>query len=983
MLRSASFCPAETGDRLPPWPPTPSTTARADTQSLPENAPTPELRQSLEAFIRYRQDHLTGDEKGEAQVFLDRLFIAFGHSGVHEAGAKLEKRLTKHDEGGTAFADLVWKPRVLIEMKKAGVNLAKHYRQAFDYWLDLTPDRPLYVILCNFDELWIYDLNRQLEEPVDKLALEDLPRRWEALAFMLPRQEAPAFGNDLVAVTRESAAKASGVFNRLLYRGVDRDAAQRFILQSVMAMFSEDIGLLPRHSFTKAVEDCLDGASAYDLLSGLFREMDTPGVTAGGRFQGTPYFNGGLFQERSPLELTREELEQLHDCCKDDWAQVRPAIFGTLFEQSLDKSERHAFGAYFTSEADIQKVVMPTIVRPWREKIDRASTVEELHGLAEELLNFRVLDPACGSGNFLYIAYRELRRIERALSDKIVSRRRRRGAEDEMRMSYVSNTQFFGIDVRPFAIEVAKVTLMLGRKLAADELGDERSVLPLADLDGNFQAADAIFTPWPAFDVCIGNPPYLGRRRIVTERGAAYSSRLQAEYPDIGGVSDYVVYWFRKAHDLLPINGRAGLVGTNTVRQGDTRKHSLDYITEHDGVIYDAVASQPWSGDATVEVSIVNWTKELDPGPKTLWLADGSVRIHPDHISGSLSAELDADKARRLAVNWSPKVCFQGQTTGHTPGFVLSPEQAHAMAQKDPLSALVLYPYLDGDDLNNSSRPRRFVIDIEADDTIAARAGAPEAFAHVKERVLPHRQARADKEAEDNKAILLKNPNARVNWHHRNFLDKWWQLAWRRSDMLAAVSNLPRYIALSIVAVENRPSIYAFVSPGIHSSHAVQVFAFSDDYSFGILHSHVHRVWFQARCSTMRHDLRYTANTVFTSFPWPQAPSDKDVAGVVAAVVDLLELRDERVARGTSLGKLYASLRVPGRNPLRNLLEVLDRAVVAAYGFDPAEDLLAQVLALNEDVATAEAKGRIPRAPGNAGLLNTQATTSMISAPRL
>jgi len=206
VLRSASFCPAETGDRLPPWPPTPSTTARADTQSLPENAPTPELRQSLEAFIRYRQDHLTGDEKGEAQVFLDRLFIAFGHSGVHEAGAKLEKRLTKHDEGGTAFADLVWKPRVLIEMKKAGVNLAKHYRQAFDYWLDLTPDRPLYVILCNFDELWIYDLNRQLEEPVDKLALEALK---EVFVDPVPSVEAAvaesvkAHGDPDIAVVAE------------------------------------------------------------------------------------------------------------------------------------------------------------------------------------------------------------------------------------------------------------------------------------------------------------------------------------------------------------------------------------------------------------------------------------------------------------------------------------------------------------------------------------------------------------------------------------------------------------------------------------------------------------------------------------------------------------------------------------------------------------------------------------------------------------
>ena len=294
-------------------------------------------------------------------------------------------------------------------------------------------------------------------------------------------------------------------------------------------------------------------------------------------------------------------------------------------------------------------------------------------------------------------------------------------------MGFVSATQFHGIDVRPFAIEVAKVTLMLARKLAADELGDERVVLPLADLDANFQAADAIFAPWPDFDVCIGNPPYLGRRRIITERGADYSNRLQGAYPDIRGVSDYVVYWFRKTHDLLPVNGRAGLVGTNTIRQGDTRKHSLDYIVDHGGFIYDAVASQPWSGDATVEVSIVNWAKDLDPEPKTLWLSAVPFRCIR-RTSAAHSQRSLINQAHRLAVNRSPKVCFQGQTTGHTPGFVLSPEQARAIAEDDPLSASVIFPYLDGDDLNNGLRPRRFVIDIDANDIISARAMAPGAF---------------------------------------------------------------------------------------------------------------------------------------------------------------------------------------------------------------------------------------------------------------
>ncbi len=225
---------------------------------------------------------------------------------MFEAGATLEERVQRRDNGGTAFADLVWKPRVLIEMKRGGEDLRRHYRQAFEYWIDLVPDRPAYVVLCNFDEFAVYDLNLQLDEPVDDIPLNDLSHRWEGLAFPLPHQEEPVFTNDLVAVTRESAAKLSRVFNRLIERGTERADAQRFILQTLMTLFAEDIELLPRHFFTQAVHDCLEGGSAYDLLFGLFREMNSPGRTPAGRYTNTPYFNGGLFATITPIELCGE-----------------------------------------------------------------------------------------------------------------------------------------------------------------------------------------------------------------------------------------------------------------------------------------------------------------------------------------------------------------------------------------------------------------------------------------------------------------------------------------------------------------------------------------------------------------------------------------------------------------------------------------------------------------------------------------------------
>jgi len=312
-------------------------------------------------------------------------------------------------------------------MKKAHTDLRRHFRQAFDYWVRAVPDRPRYVVLCNFDEFWIYDFDNQLDEPVDRIALEDLPARWEATAFLLPIPTEPVFGNDLVLVTREASSRVAAVFRTVLERGVPRESAQRFALQCVMAMFAEDVGLLPAHFFTKALTDSTTGADAYDLVFGLFREMNTPGVTAGGRYRGTPYFDGGLFAKIYPTELTNTELNLLCEADITDWSGVRPEIFGTLFEQSMSQGERHAYGAHFTSQSDIAKIVGPSIVEPWRERIAAAGSIPELERLLSSMYSYRVLDPACGSGNFLYVAFRELRRLEHDILEQISLRRRSSG----------------------------------------------------------------------------------------------------------------------------------------------------------------------------------------------------------------------------------------------------------------------------------------------------------------------------------------------------------------------------------------------------------------------------------------------------------------------------------------------------------------------------------------------------------------------------
>jgi hypothetical protein len=241
---------------------------------------------------------LKGDEKSEAQTFLFHLLAAFGHdANTLPEGSTFEYRVRFPGER-TQFADFVWPGRCRIEMKSRGVKLSKHYQQTFDYWLNLVPHRPPYVALCNFDEFWIYDFNTQHSQPVDRVPFADLPACHAALNFLFPRAFQPLFGHNWVEVTREAAKDLANAFNSLVLRGEDRVRARRFILQCVVAMFAEDIGLLPQDLFTRPLDECRRSASSYDLIDGLFRQMNDSNPARTGR-------RGGLLQRRPLRNIGR------------------------------------------------------------------------------------------------------------------------------------------------------------------------------------------------------------------------------------------------------------------------------------------------------------------------------------------------------------------------------------------------------------------------------------------------------------------------------------------------------------------------------------------------------------------------------------------------------------------------------------------------------------------------------------------------------
>lgn len=550
-----------------------------------------EIRQNLVAFAA-RWSVYSGSERSEAQTFLNQLFECYGTE--RQSVATFEE----HHAGG--FLDLLWPEVCLVEMKRPSEadKLPSHRKQALKYWRAASDAErgiraPRFVVLCAFRKLEIWEPGDFPNEPRLVLDLVDLADRYDSLLFLANRE--PVFTGGHVAVTRDAVAHLTGLFYGLGQRKAgEPDVLRDFILQAVWCMFAEDLAMLPAHAFTRVIDGLLaaPARSSADDLGRLFELLDDPAPSrpSAGLYAGVPHANGSLFRRPARVHLEREELEALRRASDFNWRAVEPAIFGSLLEGGLGKDRQWALGAHYTHEVDIAKVVGPTIVDPWIERIENISKHAEAKAAQADLMRYIVLDPACGSGNFLYVAYRDLRRIEKRLGEIEQSLRTKAGLQEQQSLNLffpIENVR--GIEIDPFGVQLARVTLWMGHKLAVDELGVDESVLPLRDLSG-VQLGDALRLDWPKAGAIIGNPPFHGDRNLRRVLGDEYVEWLRNEFGV--GVKDLCVYWFRKAHDALAPGNRAGLVGTNSISQNRARSASLDYIVENGGVITSAVSTQ-------------------------------------------------------------------------------------------------------------------------------------------------------------------------------------------------------------------------------------------------------------------------------------------------------------------------------------------------------------------------------------------------------
>lgn len=884
-----------------------------------------EIRASLTRFVAHWSVR-DGYERGEAQTFLTELFACYGQrlSDVAE--------FERFQKGG--FVDLIW-PRVcIVEMKSASESkrLGRHRKQALDYWrgaADVVENVPApeYVVLCSFERFEVWEPGRFPDAPRVEFGLDELPDRYTSLLFLAGDE--PVFAARQEAVTLDAVGKLAELFQQLERRGEgDPQSRRRFILQSVWCMFAEDLGQIPGQGFTRIIDDLIASPrrSSADDLGRLFEYLDdsNPQRPAHGLYAGVPYANGSLFRDPSRIDLTPDELTLLREICASNWRKVQPSIFGSLLQGVFGHDKQWRLGAHYTHESEIQKIVGPTVVEPWGERIEALSSYDEARRAQADLLNYIVLDPACGSGNFLYVAYRELRRVESELAKRALELAQAEGRPAQQGLSAFFPLQNMrGIEIEQFGVDLARVTLWMGHRLAVEELGLDESTLPLANLSG-IRRADALQVDWDEADAIIGNPPYHGSQNLRGVLDEDYVEWLKGHFG--AGLKDLCVYWFRRAADQMRPGDRAGLVGTNSISQNRARGASLNYVVEKGGVITDAVSRQKWPGEAVVNVSIVNWVQEPDEPPQHFALDGEPVEGINTRLRES---KLAIEEYEPLPANLGRS--FQGPIPAGS--FYLEPDEAgEILARTEASYSDVVRPYLIGDDITEEpeQHPRRFIVDFGFM-ALEEAMKYPAALDLVRERVKPERDKNRDK----------------------GFRENWWRFGRPRGEMRKAIEPLSRYIAGN---AQGKRFLFCWVDRSVCPSNLTNVFAFDTDYSMGVLTSSVHSAWARSESSTLRVDLRYTPTSCFETFPWPQPDgSAREEIGEIAK--RLIECRQAICAEnGLGLTRLYNQAEEGAWSELSDLHRLLDEAVARAYGWpaavahDPLE-AKARLAGLHADIA--------------------------------
>ena len=829
-----------------------------------------------------------------------------GREYTFEAGAE-------KTSGGPGWAD-VWRRGFFgWEYKGARRSLVVAYKELLDYREAL--ENPPLLVVSDMDRIEVHTNFTNTKPSVHVVTLDGLEREpvegLHILRAVMEEPEALRPAKTPEEVTQEAASRFADIAKSMGEREGDPGTVAHFLNRVLFCLFAEDVGLLPKRILTGMIES--RGSDPGEFARGLTELFWRMSAREAGRYFGNEkveWFNGGLFDGAEALPFTREELRDVGAVAALDWSQVEPSILGTLFERGLDPAKRGQLGAHYTDRAKILLVVEPVVLAPLRREFaatqarvealmagrapsgvtregrrrERLPTwerrsEEEWRGFLERLRAVRVLDPACGSGNFLYVTLRLLKDLE---FDAIQWGAQQLGVTGEF--PRVGPENVLGIEVNPYAKELAGVSIWIGQFQWMIEHGygfPENPVLAALDsidLRDAILARDAAGAPvpasWPEAEFVVGNPPFVGTKRLRASLGDEYVDQLYAAWDGrVPREADLVTYWHEKAREMIAQRRakRAGLLATNSIRGGANRQ-VLDQVKQT-GDIFTAWSDEPWIVEgAAVRVSIVG----QDDGSETERALDGEP---VDTINSNLTTGVDLNPAGPLSEN--RRIGFMGDTKlgeFDIPGalareMLRQPSNVNGRSNSD-----VVVPWVNGLDITR--RPRgMFIIDFgtEVSEAEAAEYEAP--FAHVEEHVQP----------------------VRAESRRKSYRERWWIHGEARPGMRAAIEPLSRFIATPIVA---RHRVFVWLAAPTLPDKRLIVFAREDDYTFGVLHSRAHELWAFHKGSLhgVGNDPRYTPTTTFETFPFPW-PLDTPESALTAAQ------RGHREAIGAAARALDAARR--------------------------------------------------------------------------
>lgn len=995
---------------------------------------------SAEVSLRALAERWAAAEPGErsnAQLYLTELCDALGVEKPRPRGSGYEfehpVRIVRRDGSETVKpADLFKEGYFLLEAKdEAGPGestdrlLRRAFGQAMEYASHAKGGPPPYLMVLDVGStLLVWDrwhgtyggfqAARRVELPTLHQRTEDirfLQDVWERPQARDPRGRAEA-------VTKEIAAHLADLAAELETEGFEQERVSRFLIRCVFTFFAEDVDLLSDRPFEQLIEMAL--AAPEEFVPGaqdLWRAMDQ-GTRFG--FRKLLRYNGHFFQEAEALPVTRRGLAVLREAARADWSEVEPAIFGTLLTRALDKEERHRLGAEFTPPAYVERLVRVTIEEPVREEwtlvqgevlqlrasgrpTDSRKAEARLRAFHERLRGIRVLDPACGSGNFLYIAMAVLKRIEFEVRREIEALT----GHPELTLEEVGPAQFHGIEVKPWAREIAELTLWIGfhqwwrrthghaqppepvlqdtgtlecrdAVLAWDEtredpararpdptpripspvtgelVPDPNATLPYAEHIGARQA------PWPAADYIVGNPPYMGRGRQRDAFGDGYVDALRRVYDAVPDNADFVMYWWHRAAREVAAGRarRAGLITTNSIRQRHNRA-VVEEAAQAGAFVVWAVPDHPWVdelGSAAVRVTMT--VTAPDSGSATLVEVDEGANVRRvrriPRLNSDLTVHADVPQAAGEPLLANRGLSSQGFILVGD-GFVLDAEEGARLSAADPDGADIVRPYLTGRDLTQRRR-EQYVIDFGLRDHAEVREH-PVLYDVVRDRVKPLRDANND----------------------RSTRESWWRFARNREEFRPALAGLDRYIATSETA---KHRFFVFLDGPTTPSHTVVCIASDSAYHLGVLSSSIHGAWALAAGGRLGvgNDPRYQKRLCYDPFPFPDAPNHG--RAVVEEIAERLHahraeaLSRDAVVTMTAMYNVVAKLRagavltpaerrvheIAACGVLRDLHDELDAAVAACYGWPWSMDgteILARLVTLHDERAEEERAGRV------------------------